>query len=106
VNSRTASSRFVIPQIPMTVPVSARGPNRAFLESNGFSKDLPRNAMSVWAGPIADLSIPSRSGRSTTLVVTFTRKKKNGCVAERHSGRVAIRLARSVRARGQLIYLP
>ncbi len=81
---------------------------RAVVDRTDFPKDLPRNAMSVWAGPDCHLvHYPLRSGQQYNLVVTFhSRKEEEWGVAEGTPEEVQSYFSEVCPRARQLIYLP
>jgi len=81
---------------------------RAVVDRTDFPKDLPRNAMSVWAGPDCHLvHYPLRSGQQYNLVVTFhSRKEEEWGVAEGTPEEVQPYFSEVCPRARQLIYLP
>jgi 2-polyprenyl-6-methoxyphenol hydroxylase-like FAD-dependent oxidoreductase len=81
---------------------------RAVVDRAEFPKNLPRNAMSVWAGPDCHLvHYPLRSGQQYNLVVTFhSRKKEEWGVTEGTREEVQSYFTDVCPRARQLIYLP
>jgi 2-polyprenyl-6-methoxyphenol hydroxylase-like FAD-dependent oxidoreductase len=81
---------------------------RAVVDRTEFPKNLPRNAMSVWAGPDCHLvHYPLRSGQQYNLVVTFhSREKEEWGVTEGTREEVQSYFTEVCPRARQLVYLP